>query len=89
MNLITGKSKQQQIFQHFGLSNQIDKLFEEYREVLMAFLCGTENDIKEELADVKNLIEQLTDYYGRKEIEKIQEFKNERTLERIKSGYYG
>lgn len=82
------KAKQKLIFDNFGLSNQIDKFFEEYREVLMAFLYGTENDIKEELADVKNLIEQLTDYYGRKEIEKIQHFKNQRTLDRIKTGYY-
>ena len=78
------KAKQKLIFDNFGLSNQIDKFFEEYREVLMAFLYGTENDIKDELADVKNLIEQLTDYYGREEIERIQEFKNDRTLDRIK-----
>lgn len=83
------KSEQQQIFNYFGLDTQIEKLFEEYREVVMAFLYGDDEDRKEELADVKNLIEQLTDYYGRKEIEKIQEFKNERTLERIESGYYG
>ena len=82
------KAKQKLIFDNFGLSNQIDKFFEEYREVLMAFLYGTENDIKDELADVKNLIEQLTDYYGREEIERIQEFKNDRTLDRIKTGYY-
>ena len=80
------KAKQKLIFDNFGLSNQIDKFFEEYREVLMAFLYGTENDIKDELADVKNLIEQLTDYYGREEIERIQEFKNDRTLDRIKTG---
>jgi len=76
------------IFRHFGLSNQVDKLFEEYREVLMAFLYGTDGDIREELADLGNLVNQLTDYYGRVEIEGIQKFKNDRTLERIASEYY-
>ena len=82
------KSEQQQIFNYFGLDTQIEKLFEEYREVLMAFLYGTENDRREELADLKNLVEQLTEHYGREEIERIQEFKNDRTLDRIKTGYY-
>jgi NTP pyrophosphatase (non-canonical NTP hydrolase) len=76
------------IFRHFGLSNQVDKLFEEYREVLMAFLHGTDGDIREELADLGNLVNQLTDYYGRVEIEKIQHEKNLRTLQRIEGGYY-
>ena len=82
------KSEQQQIFNYFGLDTQIEKLFEEYREVVMAFLYGDDDDRREELADLKNLIEQLTDYYGREEIERIQEFKNDRTLDRIKTGYY-
>lgn len=34
------------------------------------------------------LVEQLTEHYGREEIERIQEFKNDRTLDRIKTGYY-
>ena len=76
------------IFQHFGLSNQIDKLFEEYREVLMAFLYGTDGDIREELADVGNIINQLINHYGREEIEAIQKQKMERTLQRIEGGYY-
>lgn len=80
--------EQQIIFKHFGLNNQVDKLFEEYREVLMAFLYGTDEDIREELADIKNLIEQLIDHYGRKEIEKIQKQKIKRTLYRIEEGYY-
>ena len=83
------KSEQQQIFNYFGLDTQIEKLFEEYREVVIAFLYGDDDDRREELADLKNLVEQLTEHYGREEIEKIQEFKNERTLERIESGYYG
>ena len=82
------KSEQQQIFNYFGLDTQIEKLFEEYREVVIAFLYGDDDDRREELADLKNLVEQLTDYYGREEIEKIQEFKNDRTLDRIKTGYY-
>ena len=82
------KAKQKLIFDNFGLSNQIDKFFEEYRELVMAFLYGDDDDRREELADLKNLIEQLTDYYGREEIERIQEFKNDRTLDRIKTGYY-
>ena len=82
------KSEQQQIFNYFGLDTQIEKLFEEYREVVMAFLYGDDDDRKEELADLKNLVEQLTEYYGREEIEKIQHFKNQRTLDRIRAGYY-
>lgn len=82
------KSEQQQIFNYFGLDTQIEKLFEEYREVVMAFLYGDDDDRKEELADLKNLVEQLTEHYGREEIERIQEFKNDRTLDRIKTGYY-
>ena len=82
------KSEQQQIFNYFGLDTQIEKLFEEYREVVMAFLYGDDEDRKEELADLKNLVEQLTEHYGREEIERIQEFKNDRTLDRIKTGYY-
>lgn len=82
------KSEQQQIFNYFGLDTQIEKLFEEYREVLIAFLYGDDDDRREELADLKNLVEQLTEHYGREEIEKIQEFKNDRTLDRIKTGYY-
>lgn len=82
------KSEQQQIFNYFGLDTQIEKLLEECRELVMAFLYGDDEDRKEELADLKNLIEQLTEHYGREEIERIQEFKNDRTLDRIKTGYY-
>ena len=82
------KSEQQQIFNYFGLDTQIEKLFEEYRELVMAFLYGDDDDRREELADLKNLVEQLTEHYGREEIERIQEFKNDRTLDRIKTGYY-
>ena len=81
-------NEQRAIFNHFGLENQIDKLFEEYRELIMAFLYGNESDRKEELADLKNIVEQLTDYYGREEIESLQHGKNLRTLKRIKEGYY-
>lgn len=45
----------------------------------------TEN-IKEEIADVLNMAEQLEYYFGEEEIERIRKQKIERTLKKIKGG---
>ena len=47
-------------------------------------LKNTIKNIKEELADVLNMTEQLIVYYGIDEIEKIREEKIERTLKLLK-----
>ena len=44
------------------------------------------DNIKEEIADVLNMAEQLEYYFGEEEIEKIRKQKIERTLKRIKGG---
>lgn len=44
------------------------------------------DDIKEEIADVLNMAEQLEYYFGEKEIENIRKQKIERTLKKIKGG---
>ena len=41
------------------------------------------DNIREELADVLNMAEQLSYYYGSEEIEKIREFKINRLLSKI------
>lgn len=47
-------------------------------------LKNTIKNIKEELADVLNMTEQLIVYYGIDEVEKIREEKIERTLKLLK-----
>ena len=44
------------------------------------------NNIKEEIADVINMAEQLEYYFGEQDIEKIRKEKIERTLKRIEGG---
>ena len=43
-------------------------------------------NLKEEIADVLNVVEQLEYVYGAEEIEKIRKQKIERTLKKIKEG---
>ena len=42
------------------------------------------NNIREEIADVLNMVEQIQVYFGEKEIEDIREFKINRTMSKIK-----
>jgi NTP pyrophosphatase (non-canonical NTP hydrolase) len=78
-----------QIFDHFGIEAQKMKLIEEMAE-LTAELAKNKDELKimAEIADVSVVLEQIIDYYGREAIENIRQGKIERTLERIKSGYY-
>lgn len=75
----------------WGIDAQIMMCIEEMSE-LTKELCklhrfsndeGVINNIKEELADVQNCIEQLCVYYGEKDIENIRDSKINRTLNKI------
>ena len=90
------------IIEHFGVNNQQRKLNEEVFELNEAIFeyeyedYKFENDtvlkkhIAEEIVDVMILLEQFYYYYrlDEKTLLKIEENKINRTLERIKSGYY-
>jgi len=79
------------VFSFFGEEEQILKLKEEVEE-LSAELKQKRPDrssIADELADVLNVIEQFIVYHDiREAVEKRREFMLERTLTRIKYGYY-
>lgn len=80
---------QQQIINHYGYENQLKKLIEELRELEEVILYHTYDDehIKEEMADVLNLIEQISVFQGWSEdINEIKEFKINRQLDRIQRG---
>ena len=91
------------IIEHFGVNNQQRKLQEEVFELQEAIikresiagyeienLNNHDKHIKEEIADVMILLEQIKLHYGisNEEITKIFWEKVNRTLERIESGYY-
>jgi NTP pyrophosphatase (non-canonical NTP hydrolase) len=80
---------QQQIINHYGYENQLKKLIEELRELEEVILYHRydEEHIKEEMADVLNLIEQISVFQGWVEdINEIKEFKINRQLDRIQRG---
>lgn len=80
---------QQLIINHYGYENQLKKLIEELRELEEVILYHTYDDehIKEEMADVLNLIEQISVFQGWSEdINEIKEFKINRQLDRIQRG---
>lgn len=78
----------------WGYDAQADITIEEMSELTKA-LCkykrhGKENsddqikqNVKEEIADVLNMAEQLAYYFGEEEIEKIRQQKIERALKRL------
>ena len=79
----------QQIINHYGYEHQLKKLIEELRELEEVILYHTYDDehIKEEMADVLNLIEQISVFQGWSEdINEIKKFKINRQLDRIKRG---
>ncbi|MBQ2395931.1 MAG: hypothetical protein II304_02645 [Bacteroidales bacterium] len=80
---------QQQIIKHYGYENQLKKLIEELRELEEVILYHTydEEHIKEEMADVLNLIEQISAFKDwTDKIEEIKQFKINRQLDRIQRG---
>ena len=79
------------VFSFFGEEEQILKLKEEVEELSIELKRKRpdRSKIADELADVLNVIEQFIVYHDiREAVEKRREFKLERTLTRIKSGYY-
>ena len=84
------KKELQQILDHFGIETQKMKLIEEMAELTAELVNPNKDELKimSEIADVSVVLEQIVDYYGRDAIDNIRQGKIERTLERIKSGYY-
>lgn len=85
--------KQMRIIEYYGFEHQLKKLVEELRELESAILYDTKNTehIQEEMADVLNLIEQITLYmpmwYPR--VQNIKDYKIERQIERIEKEING
>lgn len=79
---------QQRIIRHYGYENQLSKLVEELRELEQVILYESSNieHLKEEIADVLNLIEQIVDYQGwNEDVEEIKEYKIRRQIGRIEN----
>lgn len=90
------KDKQLKIINHYGLEKQLDQLLEESGELVVAIAknkrysrpgssLGHYENLVEELADVKNLIEQieLQNPYIKEGIEVMTKHKTDREIERI------
>ena len=84
------KDKLKKITKYFGITNQIIKLNEEVAELTVECVKDDYYAMIEELADVKVLIKQIQLYYeiDDEEIDIVQNEKIDRTLRRIKDGYY-
>ena len=79
---------QQRIIRHYGYDNQLGKLVEELRELEQVILYDSSNTehLKEEIADVLNLIEQIVDYQGwNDDVEDIKEYKIARQIRRMEN----
>jgi NTP pyrophosphatase (non-canonical NTP hydrolase) len=79
---------QKDILKHFGIEAQIEKFFEEVEELREAIKLKNKVMIREELADVHNVLMQLIFHYGVRMIYKKAVDKLLRTKERIRSNYY-
>ena len=95
------KKEYSKIIQHFGVDAQIQKCEEELHELTIELYNyqrerASENlekireNIKQEIADVFNMLYQmlLIFDFSIHEIADIRQQKNKRTLKRIKEGYY-
>jgi len=78
------------IIQHFGKENQLEKLKEELNELLEAIDSKNEDEMFKEVIDVIIMAWQLLLIFKKTddEIDRQVNFKINRTLERIESGYY-
>ena len=87
---MTTNEKLFKIFSHFGYRKQLKKFSEECYELTEAMLDNEREHIKEEIADVQVLLNQFKEVYEfyDDEIVEIMEQKINRTLDRIKEGYY-
>jgi len=79
---------QQTIIRHYGYEHQLAKLIEELRELEEAILYKQDSEsIKEEMADVLNLIEQIINYQNwNDDVQEIKEHKIARQIQRIENG---
>lgn len=84
------KNKLLKIYNHFGEEGQIEKLREEVEELIEAIKEGDEEHIKEEMADVLVIVNQIVykKEMNEEELVEIFEQKVNRTLERIENKYY-
>ena len=78
------------ITEYFGIDNQIIKLNEELAELTVEIVKDNYFGVQEELADVYVLLKQIQLYFDieDEEIESVSNEKIDRTLKRIKEGYY-
>ena len=84
LNQLKGNPMQQQIIEHYGYKHQLEKLIEELQELQHAIIYEGEENVKEEMADVLNLIEQITHHkHWESDIYKIKYFKTQRQIERM------
>ncbi len=85
------EEKLKRIYKHFGFKCQKEKLWEEmgeYAEEVHSLEFFTKNE-KEELVDMYVVLTQLILFSGYgNNLEKIVDYKINRTLERIESEYY-
>ena len=79
-----------EILLHFGLKNQLKKFNEECYELVESILENNREHIIEEMADVLFLINQFKALYEITDdnLVPVMEYKRDRTLNRIESGYY-
>lgn len=109
---MTQRQEMKKIADHFGLTNQLEKLREEMRECEESSRIYQSNlelnpdphsmspeeqidraterlHLIEELADVKLMIDQIVHLiHGESDLKKMYQYKIERTLHRIETGYY-
>lgn len=85
-----GKMERSQIFRHFGIEAQIEKLHEEIDEVYEAYLSGDLEHLSEEIGDSRLVLQQIMEDKEIREFDVTRHWpvKEQRTLERIKEGYY-
>lgn len=78
------------IFEHFGEKNQIEKFKEEMAELIEAIERKGKASILEEMADCALLFEQFRAIYNihHNDIQQMIKIKQNRTMDRIKTGYY-
>jgi len=82
------KDKLKKIYNHFGYNTQVAKLKEELNELLYAINNNDTENMIEEIADVYVVIMQMISFFGEGSMSKIIEYKIDRTINRIGSGFY-
>ncbi|WP_129596073.1 MazG nucleotide pyrophosphohydrolase domain-containing protein [Anaerophilus nitritogenes] len=80
----------EQIFNYFGEANQIEKLKEEVEEFIQAVKNKDIDNMEEEIADIEVVLEQFARVFklDKRKVKHIKRFKVQRTVNRIKRGYY-